>query len=94
MTILTVNLIIYAIIAVLVCVIVNYFDKDIHSDDCVVIGIMWPINVVIFICVFLPYIVFDSIKDIWHDKFSKEMKEHKKSEARKLVEDVLIEISN
>ena len=93
MIIVIVNLIIYAVIAISVCAIVYHFDKDINGDDCVIISIMWPITV-IFICFLLIHIVFDYIKDIWHDKFSKEMKEHKKSEARKLVEDTLIEISN
>jgi hypothetical protein len=93
MTMVAVNLIIYAVIAVLVCVIVYHFDKDIHGDDCVAVSIMWPITV-IFICILLLRIAFDYIKDIWHDKFSKEMKEYKKSEARKHVEDVLIEISS
>ena len=91
MTIVIVNLIIYAVIAVIVCAIVDHFDKNVNGDDCAAISIMWPIIAIAFIC-YLPRIAFDYIKDVWHDKFSKEMKEHKRAESRKLVEDVLISI--
>ena len=93
MTTVIIYLIIYAIIAIIVCAIVDHFYKNENDIDCFVIGVTWPIIAIAFICC-LPLIIFDYIKDIWHDKFSKEMKEYRRTEARKLVENALIEISN
>ena len=94
MTASIVNLIIYAVIAIIVCAIVDHFDKNVNGDECAILGLMWPITVIGFICILLSCIIFDFIKDFCFNKFSKEMKEYKKSETRKLVEDTLIEISN
>lgn len=87
-TMVIVYLIIYAVIAGSVSAIFGHFYKNKNDIDCVAIGLTWPIVAIVFICC-LPYIAVDYIKDLWHDKFSKEVKEYKRTEARKLVEDTL-----
>jgi hypothetical protein len=83
-TMVIVYLIIYAVIAGSVSAIFGHFYKNKNDIDCVAIGLTWPIVAIVFICC-LPYIAVDYIKDVWHDKFSKEIKEYK----RILVEDTL-----
>ena len=84
-------LIIYAIIAIIVCVIVNHFYKNKNDIDCVAIGATWPIVTIVFICC-LPFIIIDYIKDVWHNNFSKEAKEFKKENSRKIVEEALFDL--
>jgi hypothetical protein len=87
-------LIVYVVTVFVICAIIDHFNENADDNDYLFFGVMWPIAAIVFICILLPRIIFDYIKDILHDKFSKEMKEHKRAESRKLVEDVLIEISN
>lgn len=85
-------LIVYVVTVFVICAIIDHLNENADDNDYLFFGVMWPIAAIVFICILLPRIIFDYIKDILHDKFSKEMKEHKRAESRKLVEDVLISI--
>ena len=64
-----------------------------EDDMCVDAGLLWPITLIVFL-VAIPLEIYDFMEKFLHNNFSNEAKERKRSESRKLVEEILNEGKN
>ena len=72
----------------------KYYKEELEDDTCVDAGLMWPITLILFILVAIPLEIYDFTVKFLHSNFSNEAKERKRSESRKLVEEILNEGKN
>ena len=88
----------YLIIAVLFMFISDIFNtsKFFTDDDICFIGVMWPLTLAIIILIVIPLAICDFLKEkflIFFNRFSKKVKNQRKLDSRKIVEDILSEIT-
>ena len=72
----------------------KYYKEEMEDDTCVDAGLLWPITLILFILVAVPLETYDFIRKFLYNNFSNEAKERKRSESRKLVEEILNEGKN